>query len=69
MPTKHIDTELWQRIEEKTVETIMQTKVMVKETEILQEIIRKGLQHISIQELSQYSLQRKKEVNHEALSV
>lgn len=59
MPTKHIETELWQKIEEKTVETIMQAKVMVKETDILQEVIKKGLQHISIDELKQYALQRK----------
>lgn len=59
MPTKHIETELWQQIETKTVETIIQTKVMIKETDILQEIIRKGLQYISTEELRQYALQKK----------
>jgi possible filamentous phage ctx rstr-like repressor len=59
MPTKHIETELWQQIEAKTVETIIQTKVMIKETDILQEIIRKGLQYISTEELRQYALQKK----------
>ena len=49
MPTKHIEIELWQQVEAKTVETIIQSKVMVKETDILQEIIKKGLQHISIE--------------------
>ena len=32
---------------------------MVKETDILQEIIRKGLQYISTEELRQYALQKK----------
>ena len=59
MPTKHIETVLWQQIEAKTVETIIQTKVMIKETDILQEIIRKGLQYISTEELRQYALQKK----------
>lgn len=59
MPTKHIETELWQQVEAKTVETVIQAKVMIKETDILQEIIRKGLQHISIEELRQYALKRK----------
>jgi possible filamentous phage ctx rstr-like repressor len=59
MLTKHIEIELWQQVEAKTIETIIQTKVMVKETDILQEIIRKGLQHISTEELRQYVLQKK----------
>lgn len=41
MPTKHIEAELWQQVEAKTIETIIQSKVMIKETDILQEIIRK----------------------------
>lgn len=32
---------------------------MIKETDILQEIIRKGLQYISTEELRQYALQKK----------
>ena len=59
MPTKHIEAELWQQVEAKTIETIIQIKVMIKETDILQEIIRKGLQHISTEELRQYALQKK----------
>ncbi|MCW9718568.1 hypothetical protein [Avibacterium sp. 21-599] len=58
MSTKHIEMELWQQVSDKTVETIMQAKVMVKETDILQELIRKGLQHISIEELVQYAHQK-----------
>lgn len=58
MPTKHIDATLWQQIEKKTIETIIQTELMVKETDILQEIIRKGLQHTSIEELKQYVLNK-----------
>lgn len=59
MPTKHIETVLWQQVEVKTVETIVQAKVMIKETDVLQEVIKKGLQHISIEELRQYALQKK----------
>ncbi|AAP95836.1 hypothetical protein A6046_00945 [[Haemophilus] ducreyi] len=63
MPTKHIETELWQQVEAKTVETIIQSKVMIKETDILQEIIKKGLEHITVEELKRYALQRKKDGN------
>lgn len=54
MPTKHVEIELWTKIEEITVATIMQTKTMVKDTDILQEVIRKGLQHISVEELVKF---------------
>lgn len=60
MPTKHIESELWQRVEQKTVETILHTRMMVKETDILQEIIKKGLEHTSVDELGQFVLQRKR---------
>ena len=67
MPTKHIEAELWHQVEAKTIETIIQSKVMIKETDILQEIIRKGLQHISTEELKQYALQKKKGVHNDKL--
>lgn len=47
------------QVSDKTVETIMQVKVMIKEIDILQKVvIRKGLQHIFAEELAQYAHQK-----------
>lgn len=54
MPTKHIDTHLWEKIVERTVETIIQTKIMYKDTDVLQAVIQKGLDVISTNELTGY---------------
>ncbi|WP_101776051.1 hypothetical protein [Pasteurella oralis] len=59
MPTKHIDAELWQKVEEKTVDVIVRVKTMIKETDILQVVLRKGLEQITDDELTQYVLLKK----------
>lgn len=59
MPTKHIDEELWKRVEEATVNVITKSQTLVKETEILQFVIHKGLQEISDEELLQYAVQKR----------
>ncbi len=60
MPTKHIENELWQKVEDKTVETISQAKIMIKDTDVLHFLVEKGLQCVSTNELVEYALQKKR---------
>ncbi|SMB82310.1 hypothetical protein SAMN05660772_02048 [Pasteurella testudinis DSM 23072] len=60
MPTKYINENAWKKIEELTLSTIIQTKFMLKETEILQVVIEKGLQQLSDDDLLQYVNENKK---------
>lgn len=43
MPTKHIDDRVWRQVEKKTVEAVVQTKMNIKDTEMLKWLILKGL--------------------------
>ncbi|MGR3807801.1 hypothetical protein [Pasteurella testudinis] len=60
MPTKYINENAWKKIEELTLSTIIQTKFMLKETEVLQVVIEKGLQQLSDDDLLQYVNENKK---------
>ncbi|MFC1040104.1 hypothetical protein ACFGZ5_11825 [Pasteurella multocida] len=43
MPTKHIDKELWKKIQEKHIEVVTETKTSLNDTDVLKIIIKKGL--------------------------
>ncbi|MGR3808158.1 hypothetical protein [Pasteurella testudinis] len=60
MPAKYINETAWKKIEELTLSTIIQTKSMLKETEVLQVVIEKGLQQLSDDDLLQYVNENKK---------
>lgn len=45
MPTKHIDDETWRKIELRTVQTVIETRKSVKESEMLKRLILIGLKH------------------------
>ncbi|ERF77912.1 MULTISPECIES: hypothetical protein [Gallibacterium] len=60
MPTKHIDEELWKKIEAKTVDVVIHTKKMVKDTDILQAIIQKGMEQTSMDDLINYISSKKR---------
>ncbi|EGR9572871.1 hypothetical protein QMI54_004830 [Salmonella enterica] len=47
MPTKHINDALWRRIEKETVKAVIETKAPVKDTTMLEWIIKKGLETIT----------------------
>lgn len=47
MTTRHIDDQVWRRVEEKTMEAIFELKTPVKQTEMLKWLILKGLEEIS----------------------
>ena len=45
MPTKHINDEIWRKVELKTVEEVIRTRKSIKETEMLNRLILVGLRH------------------------
>ena len=54
MPTKNIAEPIWKEVQNRTIKTISNTKIMVKDTDLLQVILRKGLETITDQELETY---------------
>lgn len=57
MPTKHIDDRVWRQVEKKTVEAVVQTKMNIKDTEMLKWLIVKGLE--TIEENDFYKMKNK----------
>jgi len=51
MPTVHIKAEIFQKVTRKTMEAIRLTKRPVKESEVLNTLVLKGLETISDEEL------------------
>lgn len=47
MTTKHIDDQVWRKVEEKTMEAIFELKTPIKQTEMLKWLILKGLEEIT----------------------
>ncbi|WP_258086609.1 hypothetical protein [Xenorhabdus bovienii] len=52
MPTKHIDSEQWSKIEAMTVDLIDEKKAIIKEGDVLKAVIARGLASITLPELS-----------------
>lgn len=46
MPTKHIDDKTWKIISDETLKQIKKKNKMVKESEVLKELIEQGIIHI-----------------------
>ena len=47
MPTKHIQDSTWRKIEEEHVKAVIATKKSIKDSEILNMIILKGIEAIT----------------------
>ncbi|MDP8185294.1 hypothetical protein [Phocoenobacter skyensis] len=58
MPTKNIHSHLWEGVQQRTVNVIAKTNMMVKDTEMLQVILQKGLDTITERELEEYALSK-----------
>lgn len=54
MTTKHIDDRLWRLVEQKTVEAVIDTRVSIKETQMLKWLIKKGLEEIKTEDYRKY---------------
>ena len=51
MPTKHIDDKTWKKIQDLTVKTVIATQRPIKETDVLNYVIQKGLEEVNAEEL------------------
>lgn len=47
MPTKHIQESTWRKIEKETVKAVIETQKSIKDTEMLDALILKGLEEIT----------------------
>ncbi len=47
MPTKHIDENVWRKVEKETMKAIFELKKPIKETTMLKWLIVKGLEAIT----------------------
>lgn len=47
MPSKHIPESTWRKVEKETVKAVVQTQTSIKDTEMLNLLIIKGLEHIT----------------------
>lgn len=51
MPTKHIDDKCWRKIQDLTVKVVIATQRPIKETDVLNYIIKKGIEAVNVEEL------------------
>jgi len=51
MATKHIEDKLWRKIQDLTVKVVIATQRPIKETEVLNYLIKKGLEETNVEEL------------------
>ena len=51
MPTKHIDQKTWEKVQNLTVKAVIATQKPLKEGEILNFLIKKGIKEITEEEL------------------
>lgn len=46
MPVKHIPDAIWRKVEKELVKAVIATQMPVKESEIIEILLKKGLEHI-----------------------
>lgn len=46
MPTKHINSATWRKVEKETVKAVVETREPIKDTDVLNWLIERGLQGI-----------------------
>lgn len=59
MPTKHIPDSTWNKVEKKFVEVIVETKAPVKDTQVLNWLILKGLEEINEEDYRRFIKEKK----------
>lgn len=47
MPVKHIPDAIWRKVEKELVKAVIATQLPVKESEIIEVLLRKGLENIT----------------------
>lgn len=59
MPTKHIPDSTWQKVEKKMVEVVIELKEPVKDTQVLNWLILKGLEEITEEDYRKFTKSNK----------
>lgn len=59
MPTKHVSDTTWRKVEKETVKAVTQTATPLKDTEILNLLILKGIEAITEEDYEMLSKKRK----------
>jgi len=60
MPTKHISDTTWRKVEKETVKAVTQTLSPIKDTEILDLLIQKGIEGITEDDYKKFAEIKKK---------
>ena len=60
MPSKHIQDKTWEAVKKAYVEAVVTTKAGFKETEILDLLIRKGIEHITKEDYLKLAIEKDK---------
>jgi hypothetical protein len=47
MPSKHIPEQIWRKVEKELVKAVVITQMPVKEAEMIEILLKKGLEHIT----------------------
>lgn len=50
MPVKHIKDDVWREVEKATVKAVVASQRAIKDTEMLNELIKKGLQSMTAED-------------------
>lgn len=61
MPTKHVNDVTWRKVEQETVKRVMETKENIKDTEVLDLLIKKGLETITTEDYVNFLKKKRKE--------
>lgn len=60
MPTKNINDHTWREVEKETVRAVIATKEAIKDTQVLDILIRKGLETITEEDYLAWVAKRRK---------
>lgn len=55
MPTKHIPDAIWRKVEKELVKAVVATQRPVKESEIIELLLKKGLENVTENDYQQIS--------------
>lgn len=59
MPTKHIPEHTWKKVEKELVKAVIATQMPMKDTDMLNLLIIKGLENITTEDYKKFSEARK----------
>lgn len=54
MPSKHVNDATWRKVEQETVKRVIETKGNLKDTQVLDLLIKKGLSEITTEDYEKF---------------